>query len=205
MPPEHRARPEYVTAFAEITARIAQSLQGVPRRSRPVRMHVAGGSALHFHTGARVSQDIDAVFSRRLVLPDNLDVAYRAADGSAQLLYLDRQYSDTLALMHEDAYRDSEPLPLPGIDAAVLEIRLLTPLDLAVSKIGRLSGQDREDIASLARHGLLRSNALRARRSGVGRLRRRSGPVARQHRKRLSHRQGCGKACGRRRLTGVPG
>lgn len=163
MRPEHRARPEYVAAFAEIAARIARSLQNLPRRSLPVRMHVAGGAALHFYTGERVSQDIDAAFSRRVALPDNLDVAYRGADGSAQLLYLDRQYSDTLALIHEDAYRDSEPLPLPGIDAGILDIRLLTPLDLAVSKIGRLSGQDREDIASLARHGLVRSNALRTR------------------------------------------
>lgn len=163
MPPEHRARPEYAAAFAEIAARIAQSLQDIPRRSLPVRMHVAGGAALHFYTGERVSQDIDAAFSRRLALPDNLDVAYCGADGSAQLLYLDRQYNDTLALMHEDAYRNSEPLPLPEIDAGILDIRLLTPLDLAVSKIGRLSGQDREDIASLARHGLVHSDALRAR------------------------------------------
>jgi len=163
MPTEHRARPEYVAAFAEIAARIARSVQNLPRRSLPVRMHVTGGAALHFYTGERVSQDIDAAFSRRLALPEDLDVAYRGADGAAQLLYLDRQYSDTFALLHEDAYGDSEPLPLPGIDAAVLDIRLLTPLDLAVSKVSRLSGQDREDIASLARHGLLRSEALRAR------------------------------------------
>lgn len=163
MPAEHRARPEYVAAFAEIAARIARSVQDLPRRSLPVRMHIAGGAALHFYTGERVSQDIDAAFSRRVALPDNLDVAYRGADGSAQLLYLDRQYSDTFALMHEDAYRDSESLQLPGIDAGILDVRLLTPLDLAVSKVGRLSGQDREDIASLARHGLLRSDALRAR------------------------------------------
>ncbi len=163
MPPEHRARPEYVAAFAEIAARIARALQDLPRRSLPVRMHVAGGAALHFYTGERVSQDIDAAFSRRIALPDNLDVAYRGADGSARLLYLDRQYSDTLALMHENAYRDSEPLSLPEIDAGILDIRLLTPLDLAVSKIGRLSGQDREDIAGLARQGLVRSAALRTR------------------------------------------
>jgi hypothetical protein len=163
MPAEHRARPEYVAAFAEIAARIARSVQDLPRRSLPVRMHIAGGAALHFYTGERVSQDIDAAFSRRVALPDNLDVAYRGADGSAQLLYLDRQYSDAFALMHEDAYRDSESLQLPEIDAGILDVRLLTPLDLAVSKVGRLSGQDREDIASLARHGLLRSDALRAR------------------------------------------
>ena len=158
-----RARPEYVAAFGEIARRIARSLQDLPRKHLPVRMYVAGGAALHFYTGARVSQDIDAAFSRRIALPDNLDVAYQAADGSAQLLYLDSQYSETFALMHEDAHRESESLALPDIDARILDIRLLTPVDLAVSKIARLSGQDREDIAALARLGLVSVKALRAR------------------------------------------
>lgn len=163
MQTELRARAEFVAAFAEIAARISRSVQNLPRRDLPVRMHVAGGAALHFYTGERVSQDIDAAFSRRVALPENLDVAYRGPDGSAQLLYLDRQYSDTFSLLHEDAYADSRPLPVPGIDASILDIRLLTPLDLAVSKISRLSGQDRDDIASLARRGLLSPESLRAR------------------------------------------
>ena len=37
---------------------------------------------------------------------------------------------------------------------------MLSPLDLTVSKIGRLSDQDREDIAALARRGLVKSKAL---------------------------------------------
>jgi hypothetical protein len=163
MPLEHRARPEYLAAFGEIARRIANSLEDQPRKMLPVKMYVAGGAALHFYTGERVSQDIDAAFSRRVALPEQLDVAYRDADGFAQLLYLDRQYSDSLALIHEDAYSDSEPLALPDIDANVLDVRLLTPLDLAVSKVGRLTGQDRDDIAALARHGFLRSDALRER------------------------------------------
>lgn len=52
---------------------------------------------MHFYTGERVSQDIDAAFSRRIALPEDLEVAYRDADGAARMLYLDRQYNDTLA------------------------------------------------------------------------------------------------------------
>ncbi len=40
--------------------------------------------------------------------------------------------------MHEDAYDDSQPLALPGMEADVLDVRLLSPLDPAVSKLGRL-------------------------------------------------------------------
>jgi hypothetical protein len=58
---------------------------------------------------------------------------------------------------------DSVPLSLEGIDAAVLDVRLLARLDLAVSKIGRFSERDRSDIASLARYQLVGSAALRRR------------------------------------------
>lgn len=163
MLPDRSARPEYVAAFAELVRRIAEVLAKTPKRNLPVSMYVAGGAALHFYTGERVSRDIDAAFSRRIALPENLEVAYRDADGAAGLLYFDRQYSDTLALLHEDAYEDSEPLVLSGIDARVLDVRLLSPLDLAISKIGRFASQDRDDIAALARHGLIASAPLRQR------------------------------------------
>jgi hypothetical protein len=161
--PEAWTRPEYVAAFRDLVARIAESLQGVPSRLLPVKMFVAGGAALHFHTGERVSVDVDAVFSRRLALPDDLDVTYRDVDGSTRLLYFDRQYNDTLGLMHEDAQEDSLPLRLPGIDAKVLDVRILTPVDLAVSKLGRFTEQDRADIIALARRGRVTSQDLNAR------------------------------------------
>lgn len=163
MRPEKHTRPEYVAAFRELAARIADTLRDLPESARPVRMYVAGGAALHFYTGERVSVDVDAVFSRRIALPDDLDVTYRDEDGAARLLYFDRQYNDTLGLMHEDAHRDSVPLVLEGIDRKVLEVRLLTPVDLAVSKLGRWSSQDQQDVTALARRGLLHPAELEAR------------------------------------------
>jgi hypothetical protein len=163
MRPDRHARPEYLAAFREIVERIARSLEGAPKRSLPVQMYVAGGAALHAHTGERVSKDIDASFSRRIALPDDLEVAYRDADGAARLLYLDRQYSDTLALMHEDAHEDAITLTLPGLGRTEIEVRVLSPVDLAVSKLARFSSQDREDIATLARHGHIDSKSLRRR------------------------------------------
>ena len=155
------ARREYVEPFLEIVGRITVSLKGLPKENLPVHMYVAGGAALYFDTGERVTQDIDAAFSKRIALPDRLEVSYRDADGAAQLLYLNRQYSDRFALIHEDAYKDSEPLALPGLEPDILDVRLLAPTDLAVSKIGRLTSQDCDDIAALARHGLVHSASLR--------------------------------------------
>jgi len=161
--PDPAVRADYVDAFSKLAARIADALHDVPKTQLPVKMYVAGGAAVHFYTGERVSRDVDAVFSRRVALPADLEIAYRDADGAARLLYFDRQYSDTLSLMHEDAHDDALALTLDGVDARMLEIRLLTPLDLAVSKLSRFSDQDRSDIESLARHRRIRSADVRRR------------------------------------------
>ena len=163
MRPSSATRPEYLAAFTELVQRIAAPLRELPSRGLPIKMYVAGGAAMHFYTGERISNDVDAVFSRRIALPNDLEVAYRDPDGAARLLYFDRQYNDTLALMHEDAQEDSVPLTLKHSDDSVLDVRLLCTLDLAVSKIGRFSSQDRGDITALARHGLIKSAALRRR------------------------------------------
>jgi hypothetical protein len=163
MRPSSATRPEYTAAFTELVQRIAVPLRGLPKRILPIKMYVGGGAAMHFYTGERVSNDVDAVFSRRIALPDDLEVTYQDPDGAARLLYFDRQYNDSFALMHEDAHEDSVPLTLKSIDAYILDVRLLSALDLAVSKISRFSSQDRDDIIALARHGLIESAALRRR------------------------------------------
>jgi len=126
-------------------------------------MYIAGGAALHLLTGARVTEDIDATFSKRVLIADEIAVSYRDPDGRARLLYLDRNYNDTLGLLHEDAYDDAEPIDVRGIDRKVLDVRVLSPLDLAVSKLARFGDQDRADIELLARHGLVDAASLRSR------------------------------------------
>jgi Nucleotidyltransferase of unknown function (DUF6036) len=163
MRPDKRVTRDYLAAFAEIVSKIAQSLKGVPANALPVRMYVAGGAALQLHIGTRVSEDIDATFSRRLVLSDDLSMSYRDVDGQARVLYLDRNYNDSLGLLHEDAYSDSVPVSISGIDSKTVDVRLLSPLDLAVSKLSRFSDQDRQDIEALAREHQISAKALRRR------------------------------------------
>jgi hypothetical protein len=159
-----RAEPAYLEAFRVIVERIARSLKTARAKlAEPVRMYVAGGAALHFYTGAGISEDIDATFSKRLILPDDLEVTYRDRDGRPRLLYFDRQYNDTFGLMHENADLDSIPLALDGVDPHVIEVRLLSPIDLAVSKLARFEDQDQRDIRALAEAGLLDAQAFRER------------------------------------------
>ena len=158
-----RANPEYLKAFSTIMSRIEHAL-GTKRGATPVTACVAGGAALHFYTGIRVSKDIDAKLMARVLLdPSDLQVAYRDADGHARLLYFDTQYNDSFALLHHNAYDDAVPIALAGVDPRRLEVKLLTPLDLAVSKLSRFSEQDQLDIRALARERLIDATQLRRR------------------------------------------
>lgn len=161
--PVLQADPQYLKAFATIMARIQKAL-GPAQSAAPIKICVAGGAALHFYTGARISKDIDAKIMARILLdPQDLQVAYRGDDGHPRLLYFDTQYNDGFALLHEDAYDDALPIELEGVDAKRLLVTLLTPLDLAVSKLSRYGEQDQLDIRLLARQGLIDAARLRER------------------------------------------
>lgn len=162
-PPELKPHPAYAEAFAEIMRRV-QSALGPRKPAKPVVVSVAGGAALHFYTASRISQDVDASLMARVMLdPADLRVAYEDGDGGVRVLYYDMQYNDSLALLHEDAHDDAIGLAIEGVDRNRLDVRLLSPVDLAVSKLSRFSEQDRADIIALAREGLVTAAALKER------------------------------------------
>lgn len=163
MRPTSAADPGLIKALTDIAARIAGPLTRVHPKRLPIRMYLAGGAAVHWYTGARTTGDVDAVFSTRIVLPEDLDVYYVDAKAQKRLLYFDRQYNDTLGLMHEDAYDDSKSLTILGVDPRVLDVQALSPVDLAVSKIARYDEHDRDDIVAMAQAGLITSRAVRKR------------------------------------------
>jgi hypothetical protein len=154
----------YLDALKFLIGRIQDAVRPyADRLPEPIRMFIAGGTCLAFYVGRRISDDIDATFSRKIALPEDLEVTYMGADGKPRLLYFDYQYNDTLGLMHQNAYEDSQPFPLPGIDQKLVEIRLLAPVDLAVSKLSRYGETDQGDIYALAEAGLFTEEELRAR------------------------------------------
>mgnify|MGYP003349767819 FL=1 len=150
--PHHRADPQFLDALRQLVGRIAAAIgpfAGV------IRMVVAGGVAVHVYTGSRFTKDVDASFSTRILLPDGAAVAYQDAGGESRVLFLDMQYNDTFALLHEDALEDAWPLYSIPLEKGSLDVAVLTPTDLAISKMSRLAGHDREDIHCLAAAGLL--------------------------------------------------
>ena len=153
-----RADPAYVNAFRTLALRLVRSSKA---RSTPLTMYLAGGAAMHFYTGARMTDDIDAVFDRKILVPADATVIYRDATGKARSVYFDVNYNESFALLHEDAHTDALHLLLDGIEG--VRVLVLQPVDLAVSKLARFSEIDRGDILQLARDDLLTAKELRRR------------------------------------------
>ncbi|WNH52195.1 DUF6036 family nucleotidyltransferase [Stenotrophomonas oahuensis] len=148
------------TALAEGLRELFKQLAGRLGLTSPVNVYLAGGMAVHLYTANRVTTDVDAEFGGRIYLPNDLMVEVSLEDGTQQVVYLDTNYNSTFALMHEDYLDDSIPVDL-GVEQ--FRVRVLSPVDLAVSKIARFAENDREDIVALVRRGLTNANEIEAR------------------------------------------
>jgi hypothetical protein len=148
------------TALAGGLRELFRQLQDRLSLSRSVNVYLAGGMAVHLYTASRVTTDVDAEFSDRLFLPNDLMVEVTLEDGASQILYLDTNYNSTFALMHEDYLDDSIPVDL-GVDQ--IRVLVLSPVDLAVSKIARFADNDKDDIAALVRLGLTTADEIERR------------------------------------------
>lgn len=157
---EPRTEAALLGALDRLVQRIEATL---PELAEPLKMFVAGGLAAHYYTGSRYTEDVDASFSKRLLFPEHLETAWVDAAGQPRLLYLDRQYNDSFALMHEDYDLAAVPCDELNRPGRKVEIYFLSPVDLAVSKIARFADVDRDDIAALARAGLVAEPDLRRR------------------------------------------
>ena len=127
------------------------------------KAYVFGGAAVHLYTNSRSSHDVDVEFSRYLPAFREEDVVVSFVDenGRPQQLTFDENFSSTLGMLHENYQEDAVPFfTEPGQS---LWVYLVSPLDLAVSKLGRLAGHDLEDIKALAGMGLISAEGVRER------------------------------------------
>lgn len=125
----------------------------------PLRAYLAGGMAVHLYTGQRVTADVDIEFASRILVPTDLCVEL-LHDDRRLTLHIDTGYNPRFALLHADYQRDAIPVTLP---LRHLDVRVLSPVDLAISKIARFVSQDQDDIAVLVRHGLTNAHAIATR------------------------------------------
>ena len=148
------------TALAKGLRELFQQLEKAPGIDRPVAEHIAGGMAVHLYTSGRVTSDVDAEFGAKIAMPRDLAVEVTLEDGAKQIIYFDTNYNSSFALMHEDYLDDAAPIDF-GLNH--FKVYVLSPVDLAVSKIARFADNDKDDIAQLVRLGLTSSDAIEAR------------------------------------------
>lgn len=148
------------TALANGLRVLLRQLEERLALSAPLNVYLAGGMAVHLYTASRVTADVDAEFGGRVHLPNDLVVELTLEDGAQQILYLDTSFNSTFALVHEDCLDDAVTVDL-GMDQ--LRVHVLSPVDLAVSKIARFAGNDQEDIAALVRRGLTTADEIERR------------------------------------------
>jgi hypothetical protein len=142
------------TALARGLREIFSLLEERLALDEPLKVYLAGGMAVHLYTAERVTTDVDAEFSARVYLPRDLVVDIELEDGEPAAIYFDTNYNSSFALMHEDYTQDAVPVDL-GLTK--LNVHVLSPVDLVVSKIARLADNDKQDIVALVRLGLTTS------------------------------------------------
>lgn len=112
----------------------------------PINAYITGGVAVHFYTNARISDDMDVILDRDLNIPKDLAVEWLNNNGEKEVLMYDYNYNDTFALIPED-YASRAKL-VRSLDNKI-NIYVLHPLDLIISKISRYANNDVEDIENL--------------------------------------------------------
>jgi hypothetical protein len=151
------------TPLAAAMRAVLDQLEARVEFNGTVPVYLAGGLAVHLYTGARVTTDIDAEFGvRRFSPPADLSAEFLLDDGQTKRLYIDTNYNPTFALLHEDY---DKAAIASGMTFKHLELKLLSPTDLAVSKIARFQAHDREDIRALVQAGLTSSGEIQQRAS----------------------------------------
>jgi hypothetical protein len=132
---------------------IAKDIKKVTSKPGSYRAYIFGGCAFHIHTNARGSNDIDVEFNAarwmtsKEVIISKPSITYM--NGAIErTLAFDSKFNTMLGPLHENYQTDAIQLQRKLSDSP-LWIYVVTPEDLATSKLGRYSERDRDDILTL--------------------------------------------------------
>ena len=142
-------------AILSLFERALPMLEGKPPGA--LKIYVFGGCALHILTNARGSADVDAelIASERLLIAEVKAVFLAPedfeADGEDLSVVFDQAFNNSLCPLHENF--EHRAIPLNGQEVSPLQVYIAHPIDLAISKLGRFTDRDHEDITTLIKAG----------------------------------------------------
>jgi len=148
-----------IEAMFEVNAVISE--QVADAEPGTYRAYIFGGAALHIHTNARGSSDIDVELQAAQALElGDITIIYTDDDGLEKALIVDDTFTPTISGLLPEYYQD-DAIPLFGSDSDPLVAYVVTALDLAVSKLDRLAVDDQADIISLHQASKFTAEELR--------------------------------------------
>ncbi|MBK1621657.1 hypothetical protein CKO42_25340 [Lamprobacter modestohalophilus] len=117
---------------------------------------VFGGCAVHVHTQARGSADVDAEMASHgyadpaeiVALLGEDAYVFTNEEGVTQMLELDPSFNTTLAPLHED-YESRVIRLMTQSSVRNVEVYVASALDVAITKLGRFGDRDQQDILAL--------------------------------------------------------
>ena len=145
-------------AIMELLGNYADVLRRADVPPGACRAFIFGGCALHLHTKARGSNDLDVEFEAtgQLNLSETImeveDVFFDDPDTGPSSLTIDPNFSPVLGPLHEDYQQNA--ISLNARETSPLQVFVVEKVDLAISKLGRFGDQDIADIHTLFDHGL---------------------------------------------------
>lgn len=143
-------------AVLKFFSNLEADIRAMTSKPGSVKAYLFGGCAFHIHTNARGSNDIDVEFNsakwitgKDIVISKQF-VTYQEEDSRRRRVTLDPNFTPMLGPLHENYVDDAIQLQTRFKDSP-LWIYVVTAEDLAVSKLGRYSERDRDDILTLLR------------------------------------------------------
>jgi hypothetical protein len=146
-------------AIFEMFDNLADFLEDRGAKPGSCKAYIFGGCALHLHTNARGSSDLDIELEAMdRISPNELvlaldEVFFDDPETGPSSIVFDPNFTPTLAPLHEDYQEDAIWLNRNEEDSTIW-VYLVQKVDLAISKLGRYGDQDIDDIHTLFDHGL---------------------------------------------------
>jgi hypothetical protein len=137
----------FTEAIFELIEKIDQHNQTLDLKKKAI-FYLAGGVAVHFYTNMRVSDDIDIIMEPYSPpIPEYLEALWSDENDEMQTLSFDYTYNPTFGLLHENF--DVRAIPVKTIGN--IEINVLHPIDLVITKLARFAENDENDIRELVK------------------------------------------------------
>lgn len=150
-------------AFAQMVERLS-TLWDLQNQGQDVHMYVSGGMAMHLYTGTRIPTDVDVEFMERVVVPSAAQVTCTTEHGQSLDLRIDATHHHAQCLLHE--WHRHDAIAISHLQGR-LSVYVLSPVDVATSKLLRWNDRDQQDVFELMQLNLISLQDLEQRANGA--------------------------------------